>query len=184
MGGTTAATLCAGTDSVRVVKLDSASGDSTGTALRAVSAANPKDFVFAYDDTAGSGGPISGSFVESDGTENSTAENYAAFYSSSVDAVNGAFGLVLPNILSNGIRRIEQRSHANGTIVAVVKDADGIWPSGANTVNPSGGTTEIVLTGTDLTATGVRGAGQRRKNSRSCRTIRTPSTRPRKLPTR
>ena len=159
MGGTTAATLCTSTDSVRVVKLDSASGDSTGTALRAVSAANPKDFVFAYDDTAGSGRPISGSFVESDGTENSTAENYAAFYSSSVDAVNGAFGLVLPNILSNGIRRIEQRSHANGTIVAVVKDADGIWPSGANTVNPSGGTTEIVLTGTDLTATGVRGAG-------------------------
>jgi hypothetical protein len=34
-----------------------------------------------------------------------------------------------------------------------VIDPDGIWPSGANTVNPSGGTAEIVLTGTDVKLT-------------------------------
>jgi hypothetical protein len=158
-GGTTVALLLTTADSVRVVKLDPAASDSTGTGLRCTSAASPKDFIFVYDDTAGTDRSISGSFVESDGTDDSTTNNYAAFYSNSVDGVNGAFGLVLPNMLSNGIRRIEQRSLANGTVVASATDADGVWPSGANTVNPSGGTTEIVLTGTDLTVTGVRGAG-------------------------
>ena len=149
-GGTTAALLLTTADSVRVVKLDPAASDSTGTGLRCTSAANPKDFVFAYDDTAGTGRPVSGSFVESDGTDNSTANNYAAFYSNSVNGISGAFGMVLPNMLSNGIRRIEQRSLANGAVVVAATDADGIWPSGANTVNPSGGTTEIILTGKDL----------------------------------
>jgi len=154
--GTSAALLLTTTDSVRVVKLDPAASDSTGTGLRCTSAANPKDFVFAYDDTAGTDRPVSGSFVESDGTDNSTADNYAAFYSNNVNGKSGAFGMVLPNMLSNGVRRIEQRSLAKGTIVAIARDADGVWPSGANTVNPSGGTTEIVL---DVHSTGVQGMG-------------------------
>jgi hypothetical protein len=155
-GGTTVALLLTTADSVRVVKLDPAASDSTGTGLRCTSAANPKDFVFAYDDTAGTDRPVSGSFVESDGTDNSTANNYAAFYSNNVNGKSGAFGMVLPNMLSNGVRRIEQRSLAKGTIVAIARDADGVWPSGANTVNPSGGTTEIVL---DVHSTGVQGMG-------------------------
>ena len=158
-GGTAAALLLTSADSVRVVKLGTVASDSTGTGLRCTSSANPKDFVFAYDDTAGTGRPISGSFIESDGTDNSTTNNYAAFYSNSVDGVNGAFGVVLPNMLSNGIRRIEQRSLASDSVVAAAKDANGIWPSGANTVNPSGGTTEIILTALDLHETGVRGTG-------------------------
>ena len=157
--GTNAAIRLTSANSVRVVKLDAVDSDSTGTGLRGTSSANPKDFVFAYDDTAGAGRPISGSFIESDGTDNSITNDYAAFYDNSVNGVNGAFGIVLPNMLSNGIRRIEQRSLANGTIVASVKDADGIWPSGANTVNPSGGTTEIVLTGKDVSSTGGHGTG-------------------------
>ena len=158
-GGTTVALLLTTADSVRVVKLDPAPSDSTGTGLRCTSAANPKDFVFAYDDTAGTGRPVSGSFVESDGTDNSTVNNYAAFYSNSVNGISGAFGMVLPNMLSNGVRRIEQRSLANDSVVAVATDANGIWPSGTNTVNPSGGTTEIILTALDLHETGVRGMG-------------------------
>ena len=67
--------------------------------------------------------------------------------------------MVLPNMLSNGVRRIEQRSLANDSVVAAATDANGIWPSGANTVNPSGGTTEIILTTLDLHETGVRGMG-------------------------
>jgi hypothetical protein len=158
-GGTTAALLCTTLDSVRVVKLGTAASDSTGTALRCTSSASPKDFVFAYDDTASTGRPISGSFIESDGTDNSTTNSYAAFYGNSVNGVNGAFGIVLPNMLSNGIRRIERRSLANGTLVASATDADGVWPSGANTVNPSGGTTEIILNGMDIHETGVQSTG-------------------------
>ena len=155
-GGTTAALLLTTTDSVRVVKLDPAASDSTGTGLRCTSSATPKNFVFAYDDTAGTGRPVSGSFVESDGTDNSVPNSYAAFYANNVNGVNGAFGIVLPNTLSKGIRRIEHRSLANETVVALATDADGIWSSGANTVNPTGGTTEIILNGTDIHWTGVQ----------------------------
>ena len=153
-GGTTAALLLTTADSVRVVKLDPAASDSTGTGLRGTSSSNPKNFIFVYGDTAGTGRPISGSFIESDGTDNSTTNNYVAFYNNNVNGMNGAYGMVLPNMLPNGIRRIEQRSLINGTLVTSATDTDGVWPSGAHTVNPSGGTTEIVFTGTD---TGIRG---------------------------
>ena len=157
-GGTTEALRPTTTDSVRVVKLDPAATDSTGTGLRCTSAANPKDFVFTYDNTAGTGRPISGSFIESDGTANTA--NYASFYANSVNGVDGAFGVVLPNALPNGIRRIERRSLASGAVVGYATDADGVWPSGANTVNPSGGTTEIVLAGTDVQwITGIESVG-------------------------
>jgi hypothetical protein len=149
-GGTTVALRLTATDSVRVVKLDPAASDSTGTGLRCTSSGSLKDFVFAYDDTTDTGRPVSGSFIESDGTDNSATNNYAAFYASHVDGVDGAFGVVLPNTLPTGIRRVEQRSLATGAVVAFATDADGVWPSGANTINPSGGTTEIVLAGTDL----------------------------------
>jgi hypothetical protein len=146
-------------DSVCVVKLDPTASDSSGTGLRCTSAAIPKDFVFAYDNTSGSGRPISGSFVESDGTDNSTANNYAGFYANGVNGINGAFGFVLPNTLVSGIRRIERRSLADGAIIAVATDMDGVWPSGANTINPSGGTAEIILAGTDVSwVTGVHQA--------------------------
>jgi hypothetical protein len=152
--GTTVAVRVTTADSVRVIKLDPVSSDSTGTGLRCTSTGSPKDFVFLYDNTTGTGRPISGTFIESDGTDNAT--NYSAFYVNNVDGINGAFGVVLPNILPNGIRRVEQYSLSNGAPITATNDSDGIWPSGANTVNPSGGATEIVLTSSDvLLITGV-----------------------------
>jgi hypothetical protein len=144
-------------DSVRVVKLDPSVTDSTGTGLRCTSAANPKDIVFIYDNKEGTGRPISGSFIENDGTDNSIANNYAAFYANHVNGINGSFGVVLPNILPNGVRRVERRSFAIGAVAVFATDADGIWPSGVDTRNPSGGTTELVLAGTDVQwTTGVQ----------------------------
>jgi hypothetical protein len=115
-----------------------------------MSAASQMDFAFAYDNTSGSGRPLSGSYVENDGTDNSLANHYASFYAARVDGVSGAFGVVAPNALPSGIRRVEWRSRATGAVVGFATDADGVWPSGANTVNPTGGPTEIVLTGSDL----------------------------------
>jgi hypothetical protein len=154
--GTTVAVRLTTSDSVRVVKLDTAISDSTGTGLRCTSSSAARDFVFAYSNTGGTGRPISGTFVESDGTANTTANSYASFYATDVDAVSGAFGVVLPNSLANGVRRIERRSLATGAILATATDADGVWPSGASTINPTGGTTAIVLTGIDVSlVTGV-----------------------------
>src|SRR5262245_48340848 len=148
--GTTVATRLTTADSVRVVKLSAGATDSTGTGLRGTSFGKEKDFVFTYDNTAGTGRPISGSFIERDGTSNSAANLYSPFYANNVDDHRGAFGMVLPNLLPTGVLRVERRALATGLVVVSATDADGLWPSGAQTVNPNGGTTPIVIKGSDI----------------------------------
>ena len=123
-------------------------GAAQGTALRGSSSATARNLVVAYDNTSGNGRPISVAVVESDLV--TAASSYASFYSSSVDGVAGAWGMIIPNNLPNGIRRIEQRRLDNGERIDCGNtDADGVWPGGANTVNPSSGATAIHITATD-----------------------------------
>ncbi len=143
-GGTVAVNYLTTADSVRVLNFYNNAADTSGTAIWGSSSAAPKDFVFLYDNEAGTGRPISGTLIESDGVDNSAITTTALFYRDSVDNRNGNWGTIIPNLLSNGIRRIERRLFADGSIhPAVATDPDGIWPSGANTVNPSGGLTPI-----------------------------------------
>ena len=75
--------------------------------MRGNSGATDKNFVFSYDNTTGTGRPLSGTFIENDGVAEVTS--FASFYGSNVDGISGAYGLVLPNDNTNGVRRIEQR---------------------------------------------------------------------------
>ncbi len=137
-------------NSVKVIEFGALAAQ--GTALRGNSGAPAKNFVFVYDNTTGSGRPIAGTFVESDGSLNDNATNsYSTFYATNVEGIAGAYGLIIPNTLPNGIRRIEQRQFSDGAIAGCASsDADGIWPGGANTVNPTGGTaTPRVILSTD-----------------------------------
>lgn len=144
-GDTLTAIRLTTTESSKVFKLDPANSDTTGTGLWGSSLASAKDFMLLYDNVTGTGRPISASFIESDGTDNTIANSYTAFYSNDVNGVDGAFGVIVPNQLPNGVRRIERRSLTDGTIIAATTDQDVIWPSGANTVNPSGGSTPLVI---------------------------------------
>ena len=148
--GTTVFTRATTPDSVRIVKLSAGVTDSTGTGLRGSTFASARDFIFTYDNTAGTGRPISGTFVESDGTANSALNSYSAFYATNVDGLAGAFGMVLPNLLAD--RRPARRAAppAANALVAFATDPDGLWPSGAQTVNPAGGSTAIILGGADV----------------------------------
>ena len=149
-GGTSAVTRLTTTNSVKVINTVASAGANNGTGLRGNSGATPKNFVLVYDNETGTGRPLSGSFIESDGTANTTTNSYSSFYGTNVDGVNGAYGLIIPNTNANGVRRIEQRDFTAGAVVGcVATDADGIWASGANTVNPSGGTTAIAISLTD-----------------------------------
>jgi hypothetical protein len=149
-GGTTAVNYLTVTDSVRVINFSSDSGEAFGTAIFGNSFADFKDFVFLYDNQAGTGRPITGSVFESDGVDVSAVTNYALFYRDSVDNKNGYWGTIIPNLLPNGVRRIERRLHSDGSLhSAVATDADGVWPSGANTVNPTGGLTPIRIQSID-----------------------------------
>ncbi len=143
-GGTTAVTYLTIPDSIRVVNFYTTATDTAGTAIYGSSSASAKDFVFLYDNVSGTGRPISSTLIESDGIDLSAVTSIAQFYRDSVDNKNGYWGTMIPNNLPNGVRRIERRLLSDGSLHPVVAtDADGIWPSGANTVNPTGGLTPI-----------------------------------------
>ncbi|HEX7654246.1 MAG TPA: InlB B-repeat-containing protein, partial [Verrucomicrobiae bacterium] len=92
----------------------------------------------------GTGRPLAATYVESEGT---SVASVAAFYGSAgagpVDGIAGAWGTIIPNTLVNGVRRIAQYNNS-GALVGGNTDADGVWSSGANTVNPAGGTTSVI----------------------------------------
>lgn len=142
----TAAVIWATTDSVKVINYGNAVDPNMGTGIYGYSFAQPKDFVFIYDNVDGSGRPIAGAMVQTDGIDVTSLTNIAQFYRDSVDNIDGAWGAIIPNQLANGIRRVERRLFADGSLFdSFATDDDGIWPSGANTVNPMGGLTPIKI---------------------------------------
>ncbi|MCX7848047.1 MAG: hypothetical protein N2595_08475 [bacterium] len=144
-GGASAANYFTSPNPILVQDLTTTS--SGYTAIRGTATGNPKDFVFLYDNEAGTGRPLSGTLMESDGYTAGTL--YAAFYRNDVDGQNNNWGSVTPNNNASGVRRVERRSLLTGAVVAYNTDADGVWPSGADTINPLGGPTAIVLTSGD-----------------------------------
>ncbi len=84
----------------------------------------PKNYVVLYDNTAGSGRPLATSIVQSYGT---TVTSFAQYrYSADVENVTGAWMTVMPNWVSNGVRRIEERDW-NGNLVYSTVSTDGQW---------------------------------------------------------
>jgi hypothetical protein len=142
-GGTAITTRLVSTNTVKVINLGNTSSTTLGSGLRGNSNGIAKNMVFAYDNMNGTGRPISGSYVESAGV---TLTSTAAFYTTSVQGVAGAYGMIIPNVNANGIQLIQQLDYTTAALVGCGKDADGIWIGGANTVNPTSGTTAKVLT--------------------------------------
>jgi hypothetical protein len=148
--GTAAVHWATTSDSVKVINYGTTSDATLGTGIYGRSFANPKDFIFLYDNVDGTGRPLSSSIVEIDGINLSVVTSVAQFYRDSVDQFSGTWGSIIPNILANGVRRVERRLFADGSIFLLVgTDADGVWPSGANTVNPLGGLTAIRIESSD-----------------------------------
>ena len=143
---------------VTVLGFGSSSSQGTGLRSTAVSAYTAKNFVMLYDNEAGTGRPQSGTFIESDGTANGSAENYAPFYASNVDGVDKTWGTIIPNNLSTGIRNVSQFKLLDGTLVNKCTSANGTFGS-AVTANTTGGLTEQVMgcspDALPLTVTGV-----------------------------
>jgi hypothetical protein len=150
LGGTTVFQRVTTTSPVTVLAFATTADANTGTGIHGNSFATDKNFVLLYDNIAGTGQPLAATFAESDGVAEDTAANYVLFYNDSVDGISGAWGAIIPNNNANGVRRIEQRKLPTGSLVAANTDSDGVWPSGSNTVNPTGGdATPIVITASD-----------------------------------
>ena len=141
-GGTTPQSFLTSSSTLQTLGFGTQSLSSLGTAVAGTSNAGSHNFVFAYDDASGSGRPIAGNFIE-DSELDFSAAHYPGFYQNHVSGVEGAYGLIIPNHLPGkafgGIKRLEARAGSDGSLIAVHSDDDGIWPGGANTVDPSGG---------------------------------------------
>lgn len=151
-GGTTAVAVLPTTATMKVLQFGNAitAANAHATAGYGSSAATASNFVLTYDNTAGTGQPLYATFVESDGTVNTVANYYAPFYATNVEGQAGRYGFVTPNNNANGIRRLEQRALGDGSIVCANTDADGTWPGGADTSNPTGSiATPLVFANTD-----------------------------------
>lgn len=143
-GGTSAQSYIRTPDSVVVLDLKTTQTSIDGSGLYGVSHATAKNLVMIYDNENGTGRPISSCFVESDGTANTTANSYASFYNSNVEATSSAWGTIIPNSgLSNGIRRVEFIDSTGNSVYAVTS-SNGVWNAN-NTVNPNAGTTAVKI---------------------------------------
>lgn len=153
-GGASVATRLTTPEYATVLAFNTAGAD-TGTGIWGSSAAADKNFILLYDNVTGTGRPLAATFAESDGVAENTAASYVLFYNNNVDGISGAWGAIVPNDNANGVQRIEQRNLSDGSPVGFNTASGGVWPSGANTVNPAGGdATPIVITAADAPLTG------------------------------
>ena len=130
-------------DSIKVLTYSASAGANNGSFLKeSSSSALGKNFALIYDNVAGTGKPIYIAPIESISLP---IASVIAGYTTSA----GGWNAIIPNTLSTGIRRIEQRDF-NGNIICYATDADGVWTTGSiNTVNPASGTTAITISSTD-----------------------------------
>ncbi|OGX89392.1 hypothetical protein BEN47_07035 [Hymenobacter lapidarius] len=122
-----------------IITLDFA---TTGTGIQGASSATAGNAVALYDNVAGTGRPLAATVVENIGV---TFGSVVPFYSTTA----GTWNSIVPRANAAGVQRVVEYSVATGAVLNCNSDADGVWPSGANTVNPMGGTTPVMLTATD-----------------------------------
>lgn len=90
-----------------------------------------KNYVLLYDNTAGTGRPLSIALVQRQGTLVAGAETFYATRQN----VASSWATFVPNNLATGVRRIEERDAVTGNIVNAIVSNDGLW-NGVQT-NPS-----------------------------------------------
>ncbi len=137
---------------VTVLGWGSAANQGTGLRSTAIPEYTAKNFLFFYDNQTGSGRPVAGTFIESDGTRNLSAlnadptnEGYAPFYGDNVDGQDKTFGTIIPNNLANGVQNISEFSLSGGEKLRACSSPDGTYGA-LNTSNANGGLTALVLT--------------------------------------
>lgn len=157
-GGTSVGSRLTASLPITTINFGNANNATSGTGLRttAIPSFNPKDIVMLFDNEAGTGRPVAGTYVESDGQlqDANPADPYAPFYANDVDGQANRFGTIIPNVLPNGIRNISSYSLIDGSLLIASKRADALWPtipSGTvSTINPTSGLTALVISGADL----------------------------------
>ncbi|MBI3235647.1 MAG: T9SS type A sorting domain-containing protein [Bacteroidetes bacterium] len=141
-GGTTVTNRYRTTNTIKMLALgtSNASGSTNCSAIRGNSLAAGETFIFLYDNTTSTGRPLYGTWAENDGI----TTTFTSWYNPTVDTTTGAWGAVIPNDNSNGVRRIESRDWS-GNVLFSHTSANGTWPNGTNTTNPTNDTIPLVI---------------------------------------
>ncbi|MGY0041587.1 MBG domain-containing protein [Pedobacter sp. NJ-S-72] len=144
------------TDPLNILSMNTGTTKSS-TAIRSTAAAAgiAKIFFFLYDNVEGTGRPVAGTFIEDDGVASARvagSSGLAPFYFDNVNGTPRSWGTMIVNSSTTGIRRIEQRSLADGSLVGYNTSADGTWADGLN----AGGTVSTALSNLGSGADGTQ----------------------------
>ena len=142
--GTSVVNRVTSAEAATVINFGNQNLPEMGTGIRGISEAAAGNLVYLYDNMAGTGRPVYGSSIETTGVDFAAAGTYVGFYTGQVQGVNGSWGGIVPNLLPDGIRRIEERSNADGSLVAVHTSENGVWGI-YDTRNPFGGEVDILV---------------------------------------
>jgi hypothetical protein len=142
----------------RCVEFGSSTTQATGI-FDSQSGATPKNIICLYNNEEGTGNPVATALVQDDGTvifrtfgTNNVVTTKAVDFYEALDQVAGSWVTLIPNNLTGGIKRVEERRLSDGEIVRFYTDADGVW-STVNTVRTSSGITAIDFRTPQLTVT-------------------------------
>lgn len=107
-----------------VLRLGTGANQATGIADDR-SQLTEKNFILLYDNTAGTGRPLSVSVIQSIGTLVPGAETFYATRQN----MPSSWATFIPNTNVNGVRRIEERDYRTNAIVYSITSLDGRWNS-------------------------------------------------------
>ena len=126
--------------SVKVLGYAVTAGANNGSFLKQNSSgATGKNIAVLYDNISGSGRPVFMAPIEPIGV---TIASVIAGYTTGA----GGWNTIIPNDGINGIRRIEQRSVTNASLVGCANDEDGTWATGSIVTSyPSNGTSPLII---------------------------------------
>lgn len=133
-------------DSILVMAFGSTAADTCGTGIWGKSTGTRKNILVLFDNEAGTGRPLSASYVEDEGA---TIASIAKYYADSVNGISGRWGTIIPNLNTSGVKRVEQRSLSTGALINFSLSPTGIW-NGVSTVNPTGGATALAIENLNL----------------------------------
>jgi hypothetical protein len=121
-------------------------GTNQATGIIGRSFSNNEEMIVLYDNISGTGRPLFVTWTEDDGITTTYTTWYNPAGGNGVEGFPGRWGAIIPNILPNGLLRTERRA-INNTLIDFSTSLNGSWGA-LNTVNPSGGTSPLIIDST------------------------------------
>ncbi|RYE22879.1 MAG: T9SS type A sorting domain-containing protein [Sphingobacteriales bacterium] len=137
-------------EGITVLAFGTTNSATEGTFIKGASLANAGNLVGLWQSEDGNNivaaRPLAMTLVEN---PTFLGAPWAASFVTGYDLAEGAWNTIIPNSNANGVRLIQQFDIRTGAVLGCNSDADGTWPDGAITANPTGGVTPLTITSAD-----------------------------------